>query len=97
MNYDIDFNSMREGQSTTGITEPDYGDLKLRPPELTFTDRMTLHLLEFPIELRHAGRAHTSNDVLVWLPEQRVLFAGDLAFAGGQPFLLEGSVGGLRG
>lgn len=29
---------------------------------------------------------------MVWLPEQRLLFAGDLAFAGGQPFLLEGSV-----
>ena len=83
-------------EATKVITAPDYGDLTLRPPEVTFTDRMTLHLLEFPVELRHVGRAHTSNDVLVWLPEQRVLFAGDLAFAGGQPFLLEGSVGGFR-
>ena len=57
---------------------------------------MTLHLKEFPVELRHVGRAHTSNDILVWLPEQSVLFAGDLAFAGGQPFLLEGSVAGFR-
>jgi cyclase len=84
-------------EATKVITEPDYGDLKLRPPELTFNDRLTLHLLEFPIELRHVGRAHTSNDVLVWLPEQKVLFSGDLAFAGGQPFLLEGSVSGFRG
>jgi cyclase len=84
-------------EATKVITEPDYGDLTLRPPEVTFADRLTLHLLEFPVELRHVGRAHTSNDVLVWLPEQRVLFAGDLAFAGGQPFLLEGSVGGFRG
>jgi cyclase len=84
-------------EATKVITEPDYGDLRLRPPEITFADRLTLHLLDFPIELRHAGRAHTSNDVLVWLPEQRVLFSGDLAFAGGQPFLLEGSVRGFRG
>jgi cyclase len=83
-------------EATKVITAPDYGALTLRPPELTFADRMTLHLLDFPVELRHAGRAHTSNDVLVWLPEQRVLFAGDLAFAGGQPFLLEGSVAGFR-
>jgi cyclase len=83
-------------EATRVITAPDYGNLTLRPPELTFADRMTLHLQEFPVELRSAGRAHTSNDVLVWLPEQRVLYAGDLAFAGGQPFLLEGSVAGFR-
>jgi cyclase len=83
-------------EATRVITAPDYGDLRLRPPELTFTDRMTLHLHEFPVELRAAGPAHTSNDVLVWLPEQRALFSGDLAFAGGQPFVLEGSVAGFR-
>lgn len=77
-------------EATKVVTAPDYGDLVLRPPEVTFSERMTLHLSAFPVELRHTGRAHTSNDVLVWLPEQRVLFSGDLAFAGGQPFLLEG-------
>lgn len=84
-------------EATKVITTPEYGDLVLRPPELTFSDRMTLHLNGFPVELRHVGRAHTSNDIIVWLPEQQVLFAGDLAFSGGQPFLLEGSVAGFRG
>jgi cyclase len=83
-------------EATKVISEPDYGALTLRPPELTFADRLTLHLSSFAVELLHAGRAHTSNDVLVWLPAQRVLFSGDLAFAGGQPFLLEGSVAGFR-
>ena len=84
-------------EATRVITEPDYGAIVLRPPELTFADQVTLHLTGFPVELRHVGRAHTSNDVLVWLPEQRVLYTGDLAFNGGQPFLLEGSVSGFRG
>lgn len=83
-------------EATKVITAPDYGDLVLRPPQITFGDRMTLHLEGFPVELEHVGRAHTSNDVVVWLPEQKVLFAGDLAFAGGQPFVLEGSLGGFR-
>jgi cyclase len=30
----------------------------------------------------------------VWLPEQSVLFAGDLVFNGGTPFLLMGSISG---
>ena len=84
-------------EATNVITTPDYGDLTLRPPELTFNDRMTLHLAEYPVELLHVGQpAHTTNDVLVWLPEQRVLFTGDLAFNGGQPFVLEGSIKGFR-
>jgi cyclase len=83
-------------EATKVITAPDYGDLVLRPPDLTFNDRMTLHVQTFSVELRHVGPAHTTNDVLVWLPEQRALFAGDLAFNGGQPFLLEGSVAGFR-
>lgn len=84
-------------EATRVITAPDYGDLVLRPPTLTFDDQLTLHLGAFPVELRHVGApAHTTNDVLVWLPEQRVLFSGDLAFNGGQPFVLEGSVAGFR-
>jgi len=84
-------------EATRVITAPDYGDLTLRPPEITFPDRMTLHLADFPVELRHVGGpAHTTNDVLVWLPEQKVLFSGDLAFNGGQPFVLEGSIAGFR-
>jgi len=84
-------------EATKVITAPDYGNLTLRPPELTFQDRLTLHLSDFAVELHHIGQpAHTTNDVLVWLPEQRVLFAGDLAFNGGQPFVLEGSIAGFR-
>jgi hypothetical protein len=34
------------------------------------------------------------NDIVAWLPEQRILFAGDLAFNGGTPFALSGSISG---
>lgn len=82
-------------EATKVITTPDYGDLQLRPPDITFTDQLTVHLDEIQVDLEYVGPAHTSNDVLVWLPEQSVVFAGDLAFAGGQPFLLEGSLAGF--
>jgi cyclase len=79
------------------LTGPEYGHLEVRPPDVTFTGAMTLHLGERPVELIHVGPAHTRSDVIVWLPQERVLFAGDLAFAGGQPFLVEGSVAGYPG
>ena len=45
--------------------------------------------------MRHPGtRAHTPGDSYVWLPEQRVLFTGDLVFNGGTPFALSGSPAG---
>ena len=74
---------------------PDWGDLPLDPPFLTFTDGVTLHLGELRAEVRHVGTpAHTTNDSLVWFPERGTLFCGDLVFNGGTPFLLMGSVAG---
>jgi cyclase len=47
------------------------------------------------IEVSYVGQpAHTDNDSLVWLPDEQVLFCGDLLFNGGTPFLLMGSVRG---
>lgn len=74
-------------------TDVDYGDLELVLPFLTFADRMTLWTDDLWCELRFAGGpAHTTNDIVVWLPDRSVLFAGDLLFNGGTPFLLSGSV-----
>jgi cyclase len=46
-------------------------------------------------EVHYVGTAaHTPGDSIVWIPEHRVLFAGDLLFNGGTPFLLQGSLTG---
>lgn len=83
------------GLHLTGLW-PDvcWGDIDLVPPALTFTDRLTLHVGDVRAELLHLGPAHTSNDTVVWLPEQRVLFAGDLVMNGATPFVPMGSVSG---
>ncbi|HEY3880664.1 MAG TPA: MBL fold metallo-hydrolase, partial [Trebonia sp.] len=74
---------------------PDWGQLPLEPPFLTFTDEIALHAGDTRITVRHVGTpAHTTNDVLAWFPRQSVLFCGDLVFNGGTPFLLMGSVTG---
>ena len=80
----------------TGIWQPvDWGEVTLAPPTLTFTDRLRIWSDDRPLEVSYVGQpAHTTNDSLVWLPEQEVLFCGDLLFNGGTPFLLMGSVRG---
>lgn len=87
---------LRAGLAATKELPADYGDLTVRPPDVTFTDDLTLHLDGFPVELTLMGPAHSTHDIGVWLPEQRVIFAGDLAFSGGHPIFLEGSLAGFR-
>ena len=74
-------------------TDTDYGNLELALPFLTFGDKLTLWADDLRCELLYAGGpAHTTNDIVVWIPERSVLFCGDLLFNGGTPFLLSGSV-----
>ena len=74
---------------------PDWGDLTLDPPFVTFADQVTVHAGDLRAQVRYVGTAaHTTNDSIVWLPERSVLFCGDLIFNGGTPFLLMGSVAG---
>jgi cyclase len=39
------------------------------------------------VMLSHPGRAHTSGDLVIWLPEHRIVATGDLFFNGHYPFL----------
>jgi cyclase len=74
---------------------PDWGELSLDPPFVTFTDEIALHAGDLRAEVRYVGTpAHTTNDSIVWIPDRSVLFCGDLIFNGGTPFLLMGSVEG---
>jgi len=73
----------------------DWGGIELAPPFLTYDDHVTLYSDDLRCEVRYVGSpAHTTNDSIVWIPARSVLFAGDLIFNGGTPFMLMGSVAG---
>jgi cyclase len=60
-------------------------------------DEVVLYAGSRRIELRHPGySAHTPGDVVAWLPEERVLFAGDLLFHQVTPLVFMGSLAGAR-
>ncbi len=85
-------------ESGFGLTrlwpDVDWGELRLVPPELTFDDAITVHAGDIRAELFHVGPAHTTNDVVAWIPSRGVLFCGDVALAGATPFCLMGSIAG---
>lgn len=59
---------------------PDIKDAEVVPPDITYCRHMTLHFDDRTIELIHPGVAHTDGDTMVYLPEDRLLYAGDLLF-----------------
>ncbi|MGD8630277.1 MAG: MBL fold metallo-hydrolase, partial [Gammaproteobacteria bacterium] len=49
-------------------------------PDETFEDRMVIELGGERIELLHLGPAHSPGDIVVWLPEKKLVISGDMAF-----------------
>lgn len=58
----------------------------LTHPDIVYDDALSLDLGGRVVELRWLGRAHTEGDTAVWLPRERVLFAGDLVEASAAPY-----------
>ena len=56
------------------------------PPVTTFVDRMTYFYGQTVVELIFMGPAHTYGDIVAYLPQHRLLFAGDIAFYYVAPF-----------
>ncbi|MEL7093705.1 MAG: MBL fold metallo-hydrolase, partial [Pseudomonadota bacterium] len=50
------------------------------PPTETFEDRKVIEMGDMRIEVLHLGPAHGPGDTQVWLPEQSLVIAGDMAF-----------------
>ena len=74
---------------------PDWGPVQRRLPDVTVDAAQTLYVGERRVELRHpGGPAHTFGDLVAWLPDEAVLFTGDLVFAGVTPLVFMGSVSG---
>ncbi|GAA3540571.1 MBL fold metallo-hydrolase [Zobellella aerophila] len=55
-------------------------------PNVVFDGRMTLDLGNRRVEIMHVGRGHTKGDTIAWLPEEGILFAGDLVEYGATPY-----------
>ncbi len=54
-------------------TEPVYADE-------TFDSEKKLQLGDVKLEIYHLGAAHTLGDSFVWLPEQKIMFTGDIVY-----------------
>ncbi|MFX0004475.1 MAG: MBL fold metallo-hydrolase [Candidatus Hermodarchaeota archaeon] len=65
-------------------------DFTLREPKLTFKEGCVIYGKGESVQMRTFKKAHTDGDVIIYIPEEQVLFAGDLLFAGEDPWLGSG-------
>ena len=47
-------------------------------PTMTFKDRMSIYMGQRRVDLLHLGRAHTAGDIVAFVPDQNVMFTGDI-------------------
>ncbi len=55
-------------------------------PTITFTGKMTIWLGKLEVQLLQLGRGHTKGDTVAWLPQERILFSGDLVEFDATPY-----------
>ncbi|MGG7644499.1 MBL fold metallo-hydrolase [Rhodovulum sp. YNF3179] len=49
-------------------------------PTETFEDRKVIEMGDMRVEVLHLGPAHSPGDIQVWLPDEKLVIAGDMAF-----------------
>jgi len=85
---------MDPGLLNTIFPEFDFRGIAVTPADITFDRQLTLHLDNREIRLLHFGRGHTIDDIIVYLPDESIIFAGDLIFLYSTPLGMEGSFAG---
>ena len=70
----------------------DFAGSELVLPTRLFEDHLTLRVGDRPVELIEVGPAHTRGDTVLYLPDDRVLFAGDILFKDAHPLIWHGPV-----
>jgi len=78
----------------TIFPEFDFRGIAVTPADITFDKNLTLHMEEREVRLLHFGPGHTAGDIIVYLPQESIIFAGDFIFLYSTPLGMEGSFAG---
>ncbi len=79
-----------------GLKPEDLAGTAIVLPAMTFSERMSIDLGGVEIELIRTAPSHTEGSLVVWLPQPKILFSGDILFTDFHPFLADGDLNGWR-
>jgi glyoxylase-like metal-dependent hydrolase (beta-lactamase superfamily II) len=60
------------------VIKPEFNRARVTPANITFTDQYTIRSGDRTIELKFLGHANTAGDIVMWLPEERIVSTGDI-------------------
>ncbi len=77
-----------------GLTPEQMEGTSIAYPNLTFTDRMSIDLGDESVELIYVAPSHTTGNILISIPDKKVLFTGDNLFTDFHPYLADSDIPG---
>lgn len=77
-----------------GLTETDLEGTRVAYPGISFRDGLRIDLGGRIVELLYVAPSHTGGSILVYLPDRKVLFAGDALFTDFHPYMADGNLEG---
>lgn len=81
---------------TYGLKPEDMAGTEIVVPALAFHDRLLIDLGGVELQLLRSAPSHTAGSLVVWLPQQKILFTGDILFTDFHPFLADGDFTGWQ-
>ena len=70
----------------------DFASVRQTLPTQVFDDELSLSVGTKRVQLKYVGPAHTDGDILVYVPDDKTLYTGDMLFIEGHPILWDGPV-----
>lgn len=70
----------------------DFSGITLTPPTETFSGTLDLMVGSKKVQLIEVGPSHSLGDALIYVPDDKVLYTGDILFTGGTPIAWYGPV-----
>ncbi|HEX4210036.1 MAG TPA: MBL fold metallo-hydrolase [Candidatus Binataceae bacterium] len=71
----------------------DFSSINVAMPTVTFDGVLERRVGNKTVRLIEVGPAHTRGDVLAYVPDDRVIFTGDILFINGHPIIWAGPIG----
>jgi cyclase len=70
----------------------DFSGIELTPPNETFSGTLDIMVGDKKVQLIEVGPAHSLGDALIYVPDDKVIYTGDILFTGGTPIAWYGPV-----
>ncbi len=84
-----------EAAKSFGMDDAALEGTRIVVPNMAFENAMDLDLGNREVRLVYSGQgSHTAGSIVVWVPQQKVAFAGDILFTDFHPYMAEGDLAG---